>query len=142
MRKVTICFLLMLCSVWALGQQPQWIVVQNVVLFNQTTPIPLTTLLTPTEPGEYRLNAYFSGLGSGSDRNSNSGELDIVGTDLTGAPMSNSLGLSCAQPIFSSLPTMTMILKPQVPLVYSVRLGGTGVCKYNLAITIEQLVEQ
>ena len=70
MRKAMICFVVMLCSVIALGQgQPQWTVIQHVNLSQQIHPISPVTLLTPAEPGIYWLTVYFSGgTGSGTGR--------------------------------------------------------------------------
>ena len=61
MRKATIGLLLLLCSLAAFGQtQPQWRVVQHVILTHQSAPIPQSPLFTPTKPGLYRLSAYIS----------------------------------------------------------------------------------
>ncbi|HTA24735.1 MAG TPA: hypothetical protein VK763_14480 [Terriglobales bacterium] len=65
MRKATICSLVVLCSLAALGQnQPQWKVVQYVSMVNQSNNIPTTTIFVPTAPGLYRMSAYLSVVGS------------------------------------------------------------------------------
>ena len=141
MRKTTACFLIMLCSAIAFGQQqPQWTVVQSVVLFSQSQAIPQTTLLTPTEPGLYRLTVYFSGGGGASPQGAF--DLVVVGTDISGVPSRTELGGPCAFSRFISLSPIVS-LKPSVPLTFEVdNLGTSPGCVYNLAITVEQLVQQ
>lgn len=88
LRNATTCFLLLLCSAMAFGQdQPQWKVVASVVLFNQRQALPPTTILTPIGEGIYRLTLYFSGGGAGS------GSLTeiIGGFDITGAQIASSI---------------------------------------------------
>jgi hypothetical protein len=141
-RKVTIWFVMMLCSALAFGQEPQWMVVRHVVLFNQTEAIPPTTLLTPTEPGEYRLSLYFSGVGTTPGANQE-GIADITGIDIAGAFLQTYVVIPCGfQPSYSSLPATTISLKPEVPLTYDVRFANRSGCLYNLVITVEQLVQQ
>jgi hypothetical protein len=142
MRKATICFLLMLYSALALGQEPQWKVIQHIVLFSQTEPIAPTTLLTPTEPGEYRVSLYLSGLGTVPDNGRTQGDLELLGNDITGEPLQTLIYIDCANVAeFSSLPATTMSFKPQEPLKYDVRLFGSSRCLYNIIITVEQLTQ-
>lgn len=142
MREATICFVMMLCSVVAFGQQqPQWKVVQSVALFNQTNPIPPTTLLTPTEPGAYRVSLYFSGVPKTAAYSNP--VVQILGSDITGASIPNwLLQLSCNVPNWLSIPATTISLKPQVPLIYELDTGNSSSCLYNLIISVEQLVQQ
>ena len=81
--------MMVLCSVLAFGQgEPLWTVVKHVLLFNQNQAIPLTTLLTPTEPGIYRLNLYFQG-GGGTSKFGNFIER-LFATDITGYSLNGS----------------------------------------------------
>jgi hypothetical protein len=139
MRTAMICFVVMLCTVVAFGQgQPQWTVIQHVNLSQQSQPIPLTTLLTPTEPGIYRLTVYFSG---GTGTGVGYWTEFLTGTDITGAPLGANLNVLCREINWQWTPPMTISLKPQVPLTYSVvSPNGAPTCRYNLAITVEQLL--
>lgn len=145
MRKVTVCFLLMLSSVWAFGQQqPQWKVVASVVMFNQShADGKHITLLIPTEPSVYRLNVYNSG-GAGTNNNDHWGFVTVLsGVDITGQRLSFAQDIICGQPNVSWMPQAVVSLKPDEPLTYYVE-GGSPIpsCIYNLAITVEQLVQQ
>jgi hypothetical protein len=151
MRKATICFLLLLCSVIAFGQQPQWTTVASVVLFSQNQNVPKTTIFTPTEPGVYRLNVYFSGGTHGAATNG-AFEASVSGFDITGRPLSDdngwgglgTLNVHCGGFLqWGFLPQLTVSLEPNVPLVYQVLSQSASLdCVYNLAITVEQLVQQ
>lgn len=143
MRNATLCFLLLLCSVLAFGQEPQWTVVKHVVLMRQDLNIFQTTLLTPTEPALYRISLYLSGgVGSGPRTNA-VWTATLAGTDITGARFEPTpLQILCNQASWLSAPSITISLLPQVPLTYQVINGGGGLtCQYNLAITVEQLVQ-
>jgi hypothetical protein len=144
MRKVTVCFLLLLCSVLAVGQQqPQWTTVASVVLFNQEQSIPYNTpIFTPTETGIYRLNLYFSGGGTipGPDRF----YLYMQGYDITGGQVYVQNYLSCQSLSLYSMPPTMVSLKPNIPLVVGLfdQRRRPSPCQYNLVITVEQLVQQ
>ena len=143
MCKATICFLMLLCSAIALGQQPQWTVVQNVVLSNQNEDIAKTTIFTPTEPGLYRLTLYFSTSGNGT-----TGWFleTLFGTDISGQDLSHLAiyQLECSTAAaYRPIPPITIRLRPNTPLAYSVdSYRSNSPCVYNLAITVEQLVQQ
>ena len=141
MRNAMICAVLMLCSILALGQgQPQWTVVQHVTLSQQLQPIPQTTLLTPTEPGIYRITVYFSG---GNETGSSGWSEVLNGTDITGAPLGGvgDLNIPCRGANWSFTFPITISLEPNVPLTYQVRAySQVPSCHYNLAITVEQLM--
>lgn len=147
MRKATLCFLLMLCSVIAFGQQPQWTTVASVALFSQNQNVPKTTIFTPTEPSVYRLNVYFSGGTHGAATNG-AFEVSVSGFDITGLPLSDyngwgelgTLNVHCNALHWGFLPPITVSLEPNVPLVYQVLSQISSLnCDYNLAITVEQL---
>src|ERR1035438_8751461 len=118
MSNATICFLLMLCSVVAFGQQPQWTVVQQVVLFHQNQAIPKTTLLTPNGQGIYRLNLYLSGgsFGEGNGQIAYS----LNGFDITGAQIFSAGGIDCGSKEWLSMPPIMVSLAPQAPLTYQI----------------------
>ena len=116
MRKATICFLLVLCSVIAFGQEePQWKVIKHLVLLNQNQFVRSENLLTPTEPALYRLSFYFSGNGKGTGLYVGS----LNGTDISGMPVNTGSDILCKQIGWNST-TTTAILKPQVPLSYTI----------------------
>jgi hypothetical protein len=143
MRRATLCLLLILCSVIVFAQQPQWRTVASVALFNQTQAIPSTTLLTPSEPGIYRLNIYFSG-GGGTAKFGTFTER-LAATDITGYKLGDSgnftvfCGMNRA---WQWLPPVTISLKPNTPLNYEVDSYAVSPdCVYNVAITVEQLTQ-
>jgi hypothetical protein len=141
MRQAILSFLL-LCSAIAFGQEPQWTVVQHVVLLNQNQNIPLTTLFTPTEPAVYRLTIYFSGVGT---KGRGAFAYFLNGVDISGQTIEEGDEVSCPGTGFQSPPPITTILKPQVPFQYVVVNRDPfppNSCYYNLAITVEQLVQQ
>ena len=147
MRNATIYSLLLFCSGLAFGQQPQWTTVASVVLFNQSQAdrYKKTTLLTPTEPGIYRLNVYFSGGGGTNNPNGEWGfYTELNGFDITGQPLNFSQSVQCGFGMSAFwMPQVVVSLKPQHPLTYD--FGGmspTPGCIYNVAITVEQLVQQ
>ncbi len=141
MRKATLCFLLLLCSVIAFGQEPQWIVVKHVFLTQQNSLIPFTELVTPTEPGAYRITVYFSG---GDKTGTGSFELSVHGFDITGQLLNiNTMTVNCNTETFSSMPPVTAILRPEVSLSFEVLpfKNIAASCQYNLVITVEQLMQ-
>jgi hypothetical protein len=90
MRKMALCFLLLLCPAIAFGQQPQWTTVASVVLFNQSQGIPRTTIFTPTEVGLYHLNFYFSTMGGGNKNQEGTFYENVYGADISGTPLGGS----------------------------------------------------
>ncbi len=139
MRKTTICFLLVLCSVLAFGQdEPQWKVVKHITLMQQNQPVS-QALFTPTETAVYRVTFYFA---AGGGNSSASWVGNLRGTDATGAFLGGGDIISCAHPNLFSISVMA-VLKPDVPLTYEVDqfIASTSTCQYNLAITLEQLVQ-
>ena len=146
MRKATICptiglMMMVLLSGIALAQEPQWTVIEHVFLTQQTQSIEPTTLATPTEPGLYRISLYFSrgGLfGKGSYAAS------LSGFDISGLPFGGGMTFDCASIAgWYSMPPTTLMLRPQSSLTYKVvSANGQLSCYYNLAITVEQLVQQ
>jgi hypothetical protein len=138
MRTAAICFLLLLSSVLAFGQEPQWTVVKHLTLTQQNTPIPFTTLLIPEDAGIYRVNISFSG--SGTEHVGVWGA-QVGGADVSGAQLNLGGEADCNVPNWTPIPSVMVFLKAQVPLVYRVfGRGATPSCQYNLAITVEQLV--
>jgi hypothetical protein len=139
MYKAALGLLVTFCSAIAFGQTaaPQWRVIRHVVLYQQTEPIPQTTLLTPTESGIYRVTVYLSGGGgTGTGRWLES----LSGSDITGLPFSpGNLNVLCGELLVQGTPPVVVSLKPQVPLTYQVEGSGAPTCQYNLAITLEQL---
>ena len=143
MRKAAICFLLISCATIAFGQQqPQWTTVASVVLFNQTQGISEAPLLTPTEPGIYRLNFYFSGRGTErGEQHFFTARMNYV--DIEGDKFDYTGIVFCSESAVFSMPPTMISLKPNVPLTYLLSLSNpsTARCHYNLAITVEQLVQ-
>ena len=142
MRKATLCFLLLLCSAAAFGQEPQWTVVKHVSLMHQDLNILLTTILIPTEPGLYRISFYLSGGVTDDARIDAVWTATLAGSDVTSAPLGPlRLQVPCNQASWVSAPSITVSLKPQVPLTYQVIANGNPRgCQYNLGITVEQLL--
>jgi hypothetical protein len=138
-RKTTICLLVLLCSVAALGQkQPQWKVVQSLALTNETAPIPQTTLFRPNRSGVFRLSVYMSGEGGtpGGDW-----DLSLGWTDLTGASSDfGELQVFTGGANWTQHSPSMLSMQPNTPLLYEVdAVGNTSGSDYNLVITIEQL---
>src|SRR5215813_13852695 len=93
MRSMTICLLVTLCSMIAVGQdEPQWKVIKHVTLTQQSDPIPSTVLVTPTEPGVYRLSMYLS---TGSRTAQGQVFATLYGYDITGGPLTSQLDVYC-----------------------------------------------
>ena len=137
MRKVVIC-LILLASTLAFGQQ--WQTIKSMSLLQQNQPVPLTTLLTPSVPGIYRLTFYFSVGGGAGITPPGFFDATLTGRDITGLPDNLDLVLSCKQQNFESV-SQVVSLKTGVPLTYIVTTSGsTGNCTYNVAITVEQLL--
>jgi hypothetical protein len=135
MRKTAIVALVM-CSLFAFGQkQPQWRVVQSVILTHQTAAIPQTTVFTPRDEGLYRLNAYISAreLGNGTEW-----VFGFLWTDLVGQnPMTASISA-----VRGGAGTITLIFSARrnTPVSFQVQDEGTPPnSHYTLAFTIEQL---
>ena len=137
MRKLLVGFIV-LCATLAFGQQ--WQVVKSVNLIQQSQAIPLTTLLTPSAPGSYRIGFYFSEGGGQSATAPAFYEATLTGQDITGLPDVIDTPLSCKVPVWESA-SQIISLKAGVPLTYVVNASGTpGQCTYNLTITVEQLL--
>src|ERR1051326_8250694 len=64
MRRAAIVLIaVMMCASYGFGQNsgvPQWKVVKEIHLSDQTTSIPFTTILTPAVEGLYRISLYDS----------------------------------------------------------------------------------
>src|SRR5579872_3483622 len=138
MRHAMLCLLLMLCSVFTFSQeQPQWKVVQSVVLRGQTAPIPQTTLFTPQEPGLYR----FSGYVSGTAHNRAGLAFGLTCTDETGFQGCGvSMGAGYLQP-WESIGAYVFSPRPGTPVYYFTEFDNPPPQspKYTLVFTIEQL---
>jgi len=144
MRKAIPFVFLLLFPVIAFGQQqPQWTVVASVAIFNQDHADRHTvTLLTPTEPGIYRLNVYFSGGGGVHNPKGGGFYTELRGFDITGQPLYFTQSFECGSQTWDFMPQVMVSLKPQQSLTYDV--GGTPLtpgCIYNLAISVEQLTQ-
>jgi hypothetical protein len=138
MRKLAVCVLL-LWAAMAYGQQ--WTSVASVSLLQQSQPIPLTTIYTPSEPGSYRLSFYFSGGGGTPTTPPGFFDATLTATDITGVATAIDFGASCRQARFISSTPMVS-LKAGVPLTYKVDTSGSipNGCAYNIIITVEQLL--
>jgi hypothetical protein len=132
MRKASICLLVLLFSSLAsFGQnEPQWKVVQRVVLIDQTNTISQTTLFTPTKPGVYRLTGYISATGNGAEWH-----LYLDWTDFAGSTQDIQMTATYGENI-DEIGAYPFVPKVGVPFTYAVE-GITGA--YNIAFTIEQL---
>ena len=138
MRKVLVAGFIVLSATLALGQQ--WQIIKSVNLTQQSQSIPLTTLLTPSAPGSYRIGFYFSESGGQSPTAPNYYEATLTGQDITGQPDVIDTPLSCKAPIWESAQQI-ISLKAGVPLTYAVNASGSpSQCTYNLTITVEQLL--
>jgi len=113
-------------KVVAYGQsQPQWKVVLHVARFSQTKSTPLTTILTPTKPGFYRLSAYISGSGATEDWIALFNLYDVTGTSQT-LTLKGTLGQL----------SYLFVPEPGLPVTCEV-VGSSG--EYNIVATIEKL---
>ena len=134
MRKLIFVSLLLLTSL-AFGQT--WQPVASVVLLQQTQPIPLTTLYTPTGPGIYRVEYYFSAGGGAAAGGGFSSAVTV--SDISGKTNASGFPGHCAGGNFFSTSYGVSLLENQ-PMTYEVDQQGsvsTG-CVYNLSITVEQ----
>lgn len=139
MHRLTIWLLLFCYSLSAFGQhQPQWRVVQSIVLTNQTMPIQWTALFTPNRAGIYKLSAYMSGGGgtAGADW-----DLSVAWTDFTGAASDfDDLQVFTGPANWTQHSPSMLSIKAGTPLRYEVSSdGNTTGSDYNLIITIEEL---
>jgi hypothetical protein len=114
-------------AVFGQDQPPQWKVVHSLVLIRQTIPVQETRVFTPTKAGVYRVSAYWSETGKGSDQ-----QFNLSWTDITGS--AQELSISGVGP--SRLAPFLFVPKIGTPVTY-VGSGSVGV--YNIAFTIEQL---
>jgi hypothetical protein len=141
MGKATMCLLVALCSLAAFGQnQPQWKVVQSVILTHQTAVIPQTTIFTPNRPGLYRLSGYMTA----SAKQAPKGD----GFYFTFACSDLSDGFCGASMHSEYLVDQPALVNPQISYLFSPH-PGTPVSylvtappptvEYTLAFTIEQL---
>ena len=139
MKKLAIYILLLLCASLAVAQQWQTVPGANVTLYGQNQSVPLTTLLTPTEPGIYRLVTYLSVTGA------NSIVPGFFHSAVYVQDAGNSAGYiyqfteTCAVGGSGSSPVSILSLKPGVPVTYEI--NGQSVpqgCNYIFAVTIEQ----
>jgi len=134
MRKTTMSLLVLLC-LWGATSwqgQPQWRVVQHVVLTRQTAPISQTTVFTPTERGVYRLSAYLSAGGSPQAN----WEWSFYWNDLDGVGFQTSLDSSDGP---SQVGAMIFAPQPGVPVTYATTSNPQPHGGYDLLFTIEQL---
>lgn len=138
MRQATICFLMLLWSAIAFGQEPQWRVIKHVSLVEQNL-ITEGNILIPTQPlGVYRLTIYFSVEGTGQG----GFNADVTGLDISGQSFDKYIeGAVCPAGGFSS-DAITVVLQPRQPLRYSISNNNPSNCNYSLIITVEQLVQQ
>lgn len=137
MRNLVLA-LVVLASTLAFAQQ--WQTVQGIWLPGQSAGIPLTTIMTPSNPGIYRLTFYISGGGGAATGGFFSAYLNA--TDISGQTQSTNLGSPCGLPRYIST-TSVVSLKVGEPLTYEVDSGNSELgCTFNLAITVEQLVTQ
>jgi hypothetical protein len=140
MGKVMVGVLVVLCSLAALGQkQPQWTVVQSVILTHQSAAIPQTTIFTPGKAGVYRITAFMSVTAKQRQSNTswNFGFACVQG-----------VGQSCSSYMIvqdgqqaATIPSYAFSPEVGIPVTYNVEASdpppvGT---EYNLVLTIEQL---
>jgi hypothetical protein len=138
MRKAAICLLLLMCSLAAHGQkQPQWRVIQSVVLKDQTEPIPPTTLFTPQAEGVYRMSGLMSATPMQSGK-----VLDFYfsWTDVSGQDGEINMRVG-NQFLLQSTNTTVFSVRPNTPVIYRVQASSPPPVdyKYTLIFTIEQL---
>lgn len=122
------------------------VIVQRVVLTNQTGPIPITTLITPQQDGLYRLSAYMS-LTRGGGTN-NGIFLDFAWTDGGGPKEIFPLQLTDTSfPSFAWGPAnnmdgiLTFKANAGTPVTYRVAFTDpppTGT--YEIMLTLERLI--
>jgi hypothetical protein len=138
MRKAAICLLVAVCLLGATSwqPQPQWRVVREIGLTNQTAGIPQTTFFTPTKAGLYRYSIYLSGTGQGGQWN-----LFIHYFDLSGfeSNIQLQIGPSSAgyKAMWANLPVAPISAEPGVPVTFYI--SGSGPATYNVGMTLEQL---
>ena len=139
MRKILLCFVMvLLCGPLGFGQNvpPQWKVVQVVTLIDQLTPVPTTTLFTPSEDGFYRITAYIGVLGTQQSE----WTLNLQWFDISGQHNSTNLivGIQVGDNRWANFSAMFMPA-PSIPVTYSVTLDLGTATNYFSAITIEKL---
>jgi hypothetical protein len=134
MRKATLGLLIVLCLSGATSWQgqPQWRVIQHVVLTEQTAPISQTTVFTPTKRSVYRLSAYFSAGGSPQAN----WEWFFYWNDLDGTGFQTSLDSSDGP---SELGAMIFASQPGVPVTFATIPNPQPHGGYDLLFTIEEL---
>lgn len=136
MRKTLLFSLVVMFASLAVAQQ--WQVVSSVSVFNQNRGIASTTLLTPSDPGSYRVTFYLSS--SGISNSPGYYEAVVAMQDISGQSGTIDIPTAC-NGVSRFLPTIEPIsLKPGVPVTYAVNASGSpGACVYNLSIAIEKL---
>jgi len=136
MKKIA-CLILLLSAI-AFAQEPQWTVVSNVVVYNQTQGVGQTTLFTPSETGLYRVSFYMSAPPYAGPLVG--GVIAFYdGTDVSGVIIGEAITTPCrGTPSQQSTIPTTYALAAGQPFTYTVVGGG---CPYNLAIVVEQLVQ-
>jgi hypothetical protein len=143
MRKATMCLLVALCSLVAFGQnQPQWKVVQSVILTQQTAAISQTTIFTPERSGLYRLNAYISGKAMNNIQFNPSLNFYFMCSDrFQQGDCGAFMGLNVHGPHTQYIGSYVFSPRPGTPVSYLTSVGNPPPMnlQYDLAFTIEQL---
>lgn len=130
----------LLCSLAAFGQsQPQWKVVQSVILRNQTAPVPVTTIFTPEKAGIYRMTAFMSVTAKEPQSNSSWSFAFECGVG-AGQSCSSYMIVQDGQQV-ATIPSYAFSPQIGIPVAYDVQASDPPPIEsmYNLVLTIEQL---
>ncbi|MBZ5571483.1 MAG: hypothetical protein LAO09_06350 [Acidobacteriia bacterium] len=145
--KKSICLVAVLLCAWvsSFGQSnglPQWKVVKEFHLTNQTNAIPTTVLFTPTKASIYRLSMYLSA--SANEAQNGQFYITVDWTDQTGLPGTNggATDLSHGSETLSWIAPETFSPKIGTPVTFTVVLSDNPPpqdASYSVAVIIEKL---
>jgi hypothetical protein len=140
MRKATMCLLLLLFCAAAFGQnQPQWKVVQSVILTHQSAAIPQTTIFTPEKAGVYRMTAFMSVTAKQRQSNT-SWSFGFACGQGVGQSCSSYMSVQDGQQA-AAIPSYAFSPEVGISVTYNVQASDPPPVdtEYNLVVTIEQL---
>jgi hypothetical protein len=147
MRKATLA-LLVVVAMWGATSwqitnkpQPQWRVVQSVILEHQTNQVPPTTIFTPDRPGLYRMSGYMTGFAQQAPPQNDFISFTFACSDLSPAGYCGTgFGITYNGVPFYNTAQQAYLFSPRpgTPVSYEVTQPPANV-EYTLAFTVEQL---
>jgi hypothetical protein len=143
MRRAAIALIaVMMCAGYSFGQSnglPQWKVIKEFHVMDQTAGVPLTILFTPTQNGLYRLSMYVSA--STDIRQLTGWDMFVYWNDQTGLPAQFLLGADLTGG--STYQADSTLFSPQIgkPVAVYVQTGNPPPqdASYDFAVVIEKL---